>query len=61
MTTVKNTIETKLNKSIDLMPASDGVNLLYTAISNGVNVANVYKSFDQNFKPTHIIRYVNIN
>ena len=58
MTTAQQIIENKLNKSVQLVKATDGFNLLYTAKINGLTVANVYKSFDKNFNQVEIIRYV---
>jgi hypothetical protein len=59
METLKNTIEAKLNKTVNFFKATDGANLLYTATINGCTVANVYKSFDKNFNSITIIRYNN--
>jgi len=58
-TTSQTTIEKKLGKSVQFSKASDCVNLLYTAKIDGVEVANVYKSFDKNFNQIEIIRYCN--
>ena len=57
MKNLKMTIESKLGKQVELTNSSDGVNLIYTATINGVNVANVYKSFDSSFNQVEIIRY----
>ena len=59
MTTLQTIIENKLNKSVKFFEANDGANLLYTATIDGLTVANVYKSFDKNFKKIEIIKYVN--
>jgi hypothetical protein len=56
---LKKTIETRLNKVVNFVEATDGANLLYSATINGCTVANVYKSFDVNFNSTTIIRYNN--
>ena len=59
MTTLQNTIETKLGKKVSFEKATDGANLLFTAKVEGLTVANVYKSFDKNYNTINIIRYVN--
>ncbi len=56
---IKLQIEKKLNTSVQLIQATDCVNLMYEAFVKGVRVASVYKSFDQNFNPILIIRYPN--
>jgi hypothetical protein len=56
---IKTTIETKLNKSVNFVKATDGANLLYTATINELTVANVYKSYDENFNLITVIRYNN--
>lgn len=56
---LKNTIETKLNKVVNFVKASDGANLLYTAKINDLTVANVYKSYDENFNVITLIKYNN--
>ena len=61
METLKNTIETTLNKKVNFEKATDCINLLYTAKIDGLTVANVYKSFDKNYNPIQVIRYVNEN
>jgi hypothetical protein len=58
MKTAKKTIENKLNKTVNIFKASDGFNLLFTAKIDGLTVAYVYKSFDQNFNEMQIIKYV---
>lgn len=56
---LKTTIETRLNKSVNFVKASDGANLLYTAKINDLTVANVYKSYDENFNVITLIKYNN--
>ena len=56
-TELKNQIESVLQKPVTLEPASDCANLLFSAKIEGITYANVYKSFDPNFKPIQIIRY----
>ena len=61
MKDLKNAIEAKLKKKVDFFPATDCVNLLYTAQINGLTVANVYKSFDSKFNQIYQIRYTSEN
>ena len=61
MTTLQNTIESKLGMKVNFEVATDGANLLFTAKIEGLTVANVYKSFDTNYNRIEIIRYTNID
>jgi hypothetical protein len=56
---IKLEIEKTLKTSVELIKATDCVNLMFEAFIKGVRVASVYKSFDQNFNPIMIIRYPN--
>ena len=57
---IKLQIEKTLKTSVELIKATDCVNLMYEAIVKGVRVASVYKSFDKNFNQIMIIRYPNV-
>lgn len=42
---VKDLIDFKTGKAVDIFPASDGANLLYEAKQNDVLIARIYKSW----------------
>ena len=54
---LKKEIENELKKSVTIEEASDCVNLRYVAAIGNIVVAEIYKSFDKDFKEIRVIRY----
>ena len=58
MKAIIDAIETKIGRKIEIVKASDGANLMFSALSEGVKIANIYKSFDSRFNQILITRFI---